>query len=71
MWANGMETLSIDQIRALLANVDPLDFADCECVAEGVLSARDGQTKPFELLLGWNIALANRCDETWGYSLYS
>jgi hypothetical protein len=52
--------------RALLANVDPLDVAECECLAEGSLVSRDGRTKPFKLLLGWNMGLANRCDNTWG-----
>lgn len=58
--------MKISEIRALLANVDPLEVADCECLAEGRLAARDGKTKPFKLLLGWNMGLANRCDDTWG-----
>lgn len=57
--------LKISEIKALLAKVDPLEFADGECIAEGALSSRGGQTRPFKLLLGWNVALANRCDETW------
>ncbi|MBK9360738.1 MAG: hypothetical protein IPM99_06155 [Rubrivivax sp.] len=43
-----------------------MDVAKCECLAEGSLAARDGRTKPFKLLLGWNMGLANRCDSTWG-----
>jgi hypothetical protein len=43
--------MKISEIRALLANVDPLEVADCECLAEGRLAARDGKTKPFKLLL--------------------
>ncbi|MCU7370738.1 hypothetical protein PEC18_07545 [Paucibacter sp. O1-1] len=58
--------MKISEIRALLAKVDPLEVADCECLTEGSLSARDGRTKPYKLLLGWNIGLTNRCDDTWG-----
>lgn len=58
--------LSIKEIKELLSNVDPLAVSECECIARGNLAARDGHTRPFELLLGWNIGLANRCDDTWG-----
>lgn len=58
--------IKISEIRALLANTDPLEISVCECLAEGSLSAPDGKTKPFKLLLGWNMGLANRCDDTWG-----
>jgi hypothetical protein len=58
--------MKISEIRALLADINPLELTDCVCLATGNLAARDGKTKPFELLLGWNIGLANRCDNTWG-----
>lgn len=58
--------MKISEIRALLENVDPLDDDDNVCLAEGSLAARDGKTRPYKLLLGWNIGLANRCDDTWG-----
>jgi hypothetical protein len=57
---------TIREIKTLLDTVDHLNFADGECVAEGVLSSSGGQATHFRLLMGWNIALANRCDETWG-----
>lgn len=59
-------SLTISQIKALLASVDPLKFADGECIADGELCSRGGGSRPYKLLLGWNVALANRCDETWG-----
>lgn len=58
--------MEIKEIRELLAKLDPLDVGECECLTEGSLSARDGRSKPFKLLLGSNIGLANRCDSTWG-----
>jgi hypothetical protein len=58
--------MNISEIRAALANIDPFLVAESECLSEGSLAARDGKTKPFKLLLGWNLGLANRCDDTWG-----
>lgn len=54
------------EIKDLLASEDPLEFAERDTITTGQLTSSDGSQVPYRILLGWNLALANRCDDTWG-----
>jgi hypothetical protein len=57
--------ISIDEIKKLLAESGPLKYAGSP-IAGGVLHSPGGGVVDYSLLLGWDIGIANVCDETWG-----
>ena len=58
---------TIKEIKALLAKADPVELLRMSnSIATGELATPGGSRARYDLLLGWNIAIANICDETWG-----
>lgn len=57
--------VTIAEIKVMLANAGPM--ANCgTCVDSGPLIAVSGKEVEYKLFLGWDLAAANSCDETWG-----
>ena len=55
----------VDKIRAFLAEAGPIRSSGAT-VASGVLVGTNGANVTYQLQMGWDIPIANVCDETWG-----
>ncbi len=55
----------LQKIKALLAEAGPIESSGAT-VASGLLVGAGGVEVRYQLKLGWDIAVANVCDDTWG-----
>ncbi len=55
----------LNKIRELLSKAGPMN-SNGTVVDTGNLQAINGKVVPYELKLGWDIATASVCDDTWG-----
>ena len=55
----------LKRIKALLAEAGPIESSGVT-IASDVLVGAGGDKVCYQVKLGWDIAVANVCDETWG-----